>query len=176
MLLVRNPFMFSVRYSEVTSFLERWNSVRSACFARLSPAGSNPASRDKSFQLASCWNCGSSLLLYDPEPPASLSAPEWLDRSFPLHLPLSAQGIGAFVDFGSSEDQNDPKRDVLQLCCGSRALRSFHEQHAIMNGLQIATDPKGVLRFGIEVTKLVAFGGLETSQSLNGIIKCKNQR
>jgi hypothetical protein len=35
--------------------------------------------RDKSLQLASCWNCGSSLLLYDPEPPASPTVAEIID-------------------------------------------------------------------------------------------------
>jgi hypothetical protein len=39
----------------------------------------NSPLRDKSLQLASCWNCGSSLLLYDPEPPASPTVAEIID-------------------------------------------------------------------------------------------------
>jgi TniQ len=38
----------------------------------------NPPVRDKSLQLAPCWNCGSSLLLYDPEP-ASPAVAEIID-------------------------------------------------------------------------------------------------
>ena len=35
--------------------------------------------RDKSLQLASCWNCGSSPLLYEPEPATSPTVVEILD-------------------------------------------------------------------------------------------------
>jgi TniQ protein len=49
------------------------------CFREDPLAITNPPVRDKSFQLASCWNCGSSLLFYDPEPPASPTVREIID-------------------------------------------------------------------------------------------------
>src|SRR5258705_7485415 len=49
------------------------------CFIKDPLAITNPPVRDKSLQLASCWNCGSSLLLYDPEPPASPAVAEIID-------------------------------------------------------------------------------------------------
>ena len=39
------------------------------CFIEDPLAITNSPIKDKSLRLASCWNCGSSLLLYDPEPP-----------------------------------------------------------------------------------------------------------
>ena len=49
------------------------------CFIEDPLAITNPPVRDKSLQLASCWKCGSSLLLYDPEPPASPTVAEIID-------------------------------------------------------------------------------------------------
>ena len=49
------------------------------CFREDPLAITNPPARDKSLQLAFCWNCGSSMLLYDPEPPASPTVAEIID-------------------------------------------------------------------------------------------------
>ena len=49
------------------------------CFGEDPLAITNPPARDKSLQLAFCWNCGSSMLLYDPEPPASPTVAEIID-------------------------------------------------------------------------------------------------
>jgi hypothetical protein len=49
------------------------------CFSEDLLAITNPPVRDKSFQLAACWNCGSSLLLYDPESPTSPTVTEIID-------------------------------------------------------------------------------------------------
>jgi hypothetical protein len=49
------------------------------CFIEDPLAITNPPVRDKSLELACCWNCGSSLLLYDPEPPASPTVAEIID-------------------------------------------------------------------------------------------------
>src|SRR4029077_13879559 len=49
------------------------------CFIADPLAIRNPPVRDKSLELAACWNCGSSLLLYDPEPPASPTVAEIID-------------------------------------------------------------------------------------------------
>jgi TniQ len=46
------------------------------CFTEDPLAIRNSPIRDESLELASCWNCGSSLLLYDPEPPASPTVAE----------------------------------------------------------------------------------------------------
>ena len=49
------------------------------CFREDPLAITKPPARDKSLQLAFCWNCGSSLILYDPEPAASPTVAEIID-------------------------------------------------------------------------------------------------